>query len=158
MKRTITFLLAAFYLLLFQAKTTNSQEVILFEDFDGVTPPALPEGWVAENVSETSTTWLTYGALHSEFNVGTDPLLIPDNIKVYPNPASADINIRWDGPDRGKAPVEYRIADTSGRVVISGYFNDNNYTLSLEGILSGMYILYLEKPDGAVRTFLIEKI
>ncbi|TVQ08782.1 MAG: T9SS C-terminal target domain-containing protein [Bacteroidetes bacterium] len=36
------------------------QTTLLFENFDGVTAPALPEGWIAENTSGSGTTWRTY--------------------------------------------------------------------------------------------------
>ncbi len=47
----------------------SGQTVLLDEDFDGVTPPVLPEGWVAENASGTGTTWVTYAVFaHSPPN------------------------------------------------------------------------------------------
>ena len=49
------------FLLFFWTTDTYGQTILLHEDFDSVTPPALPEGWVAENTSGTGTTWVTYG-------------------------------------------------------------------------------------------------
>ncbi len=45
------------------------QNVLLSENFDLVTPPTLPDGWIAENVSGTGTTWVSYGVFaHSPPN------------------------------------------------------------------------------------------
>ncbi len=47
----------------------SGQTVLLDENFDGVTPPVLPEGWIAENSSGTGTTWVTYAVFaHSPPN------------------------------------------------------------------------------------------
>ncbi len=47
----------------------QGQNVLLSEDFDGVSPPVLPTGWLAENLSGTGTTWVTYGVFaHSPPN------------------------------------------------------------------------------------------
>ncbi len=54
------FIALAFFLFLWGSEA-HGQTILLHEDFDSVTPPILPEGWVAENASGTGTTWVTYG-------------------------------------------------------------------------------------------------
>ncbi|TVQ86891.1 MAG: T9SS C-terminal target domain-containing protein [Bacteroidetes bacterium] len=68
MKTTAAFFafFSVFMLLCFSA---YSQNILLSENFDGVTPPVLPDSWVAENASGTGTTWVTYGVFpHSPPN------------------------------------------------------------------------------------------
>ena len=54
------FFTMAFFLISWISEV-HGQTILLQEDFDSVTPPTLPEGWVAENASGTGTTWVTYG-------------------------------------------------------------------------------------------------
>lgn len=43
--------------------STVANESLLYEDFEGVTPPAVPSGWTKAGVS-TSSNWGTYGTLN----------------------------------------------------------------------------------------------
>ncbi len=53
--------LSFFVLYILTLSVVSGQTILLDENFDSVTPPTLPEGWVAENASGTGTTWVTYG-------------------------------------------------------------------------------------------------
>ncbi|TVR41978.1 MAG: T9SS C-terminal target domain-containing protein [Bacteroidia bacterium] len=53
-------LLYLIFLWVFCQISLMAQSTLLFENFDDVSPPVLPEGWIAENNSGTGTTWVTY--------------------------------------------------------------------------------------------------
>jgi hypothetical protein len=69
MKKDIIFPVLLTIMILMSAISVQSQNTLLSENFDGVTPPVLPAGWMAENASGTGTTWVTYGVFpHSPPN------------------------------------------------------------------------------------------
>ncbi len=92
---------------------------------------------------------------------------VPDNssdqfISVYPNPATDRLTIEGI---TASGPVELKLADISGRVMISKYVDGNSGSqevdqLEIKDIKSGVYFLTVaEKNSGKIiRTFRIIKI
>ena len=74
MKKDIIFPVLLTIMILMSAISVQSQNTLLSENFDGVTPPVLPAGWVAENASGTGTTWVTYGVF---------PNSAPNSVAVF---------------------------------------------------------------------------
>jgi choice-of-anchor B domain-containing protein len=64
-----------------------------------------------------------------------------DNIQIFPNPATTEINIT--GIDKGKVQV----SDMSGRVILQ---QDVQSVLSVEGIKSGLYLIQVSDFKGNV--------
>ena len=96
----------------------------------------------AMNNDETGE-WSSIIALHTVKPVANKPL------KSYPNPATDVINIKFDGA----VPVNFSLLlmDMSGKVVyqLNGVEAESNeYTLSLNGFESGMYIIKLSDEFG----------
>jgi surface protein len=96
----------------------------------------------AINNDETGE-WTSIVALHTVKPVTSKPL------KVYPNPATDFINLEFDGI----VPSYFNvlIMDMSGKVVyqLDGVETESNqYTLPLNGIESGMYIVKLSDEFG----------
>jgi len=71
------------------------------------------------------------------------------NAKIYPNPATNDlhINIRAFGADNH---FQLSIYNLQGKEVSNSSFQETAYTTSVEGLESGMYIVYLRNNDSVV--------
>jgi surface protein len=87
--------------------------------------------------------WSSIVALH------TNKTAVNNTMKVYPNPATDFINLEFDGIDASNFNV--LVMDMSGKVVykLDGVETAiNQYTLALNGIESGMYIVQLSDEFG----------
>jgi surface protein len=87
--------------------------------------------------------WSSIVALHTNKTAVNKPM------KVYPNPATDFINLEFDGIDASNFNV--LVMDMSGKVVykLDGVETAiNQYTLPLNGIESGMYIVQLSDEFG----------
>ena len=87
--------------------------------------------------------WSSIVALH------TTKTAVNNAMKVYPNPATDFINLEFDGIDASNFNV--LVMDMSGKVVykLDGVETAiNQYTLPLNGIESGMYIVQLSDEFG----------
>ena len=87
--------------------------------------------------------WSSIVALH------TTKTAVNNTMKVYPNPATDFINLEFDGIDASNFNV--LVMDMSGKVVykLDGVQTAiNQYTLPLNGIESGMYIVQLSDEFG----------
>ena len=87
--------------------------------------------------------WSSIVALH------TTKTAVNNTMKVYPNPAINFINLEFDGIDASNFNV--LVMDMSGKVVykLDGVETAiNQYTLPLNGIESGMYIVQLSDEFG----------
>jgi len=96
----------------------------------------------AINNDETGE-WSSIVAIHTTKTAVNKPL------KVYPNPATDFINLEFDGIDPSNFNV--LVMDMSGKVVykLDGVQTAiNQYTLPLNGIESGMYIVQLSDEFG----------
>ncbi len=78
----------------------RGQQTLLFEDFDGVTPPALPAEWVEENLSASGATWVSYGVF------SYSP---PNCVSVFGNWHSRDAWL-YAPPVALEAGVSYRVS------------------------------------------------
>ena len=58
------------------------------------------------------------------------------SLKIYPNPASDNVTIRWE--DETQSP--FQIFDFEGRIVFEGLTNVNN-TINLSGFSQGLYLV-----------------
>jgi surface protein len=87
--------------------------------------------------------WSSIVALH------TTKTAVNNTMKVYPNPATDFINLEFDGIDPSNFNV--LVMDMSGKVIykLDGVETAiNQYTLPLNGIESGMYIVQLSDEFG----------
>jgi len=58
-------------------------------------------------------------------------------IKIYPNPTNSKVNIRFGNIAR----VDYHLSTLTGRSVLKGIINSNQFELDLSNLPRGMYIL-----------------
>lgn len=76
---------------------------------------------------------------------------------VYPNPANSSVTLTFSTMEEGLYNI--RLVDMFGRVVKSDFDNaglgDNNYTMSLDGIAKGIYLVTLQKGDVISKVKLI---
>jgi surface protein len=89
------------------------------------------------------------GEWSSTVAINTNKSVVNKPLKVYPNPATDFINLEFDGIDASNFNV--LVMDMSGKVVykLDGVQTAiNQYTLALNGIESGMYIVQLSDKLG----------
>lgn len=67
----------------------------------------------------------------------------PNTFNVYPNPATNNVNISYNGEDN----IEYRLYDMQGRLLKSGYFNTQTTFETIE-YESGIYMLELDNQTN----------
>lgn len=68
-------------------------------------------------------------------------------MRVFPNPASQELNVAIDGFVRTK--LDYEIITTEGRLVKQGLADNGNFNISIKDLAQGMY--YLNVKDGTTR-------
>jgi N-acetylmuramoyl-L-alanine amidase len=77
-----------------------------------------------------------------------------DNVTVYPNPAITELVI--DG--QGVSLKAYTLYDLNGRAVRSGRIgNTDRYTVPVDGLNAGIYILQIQTTNGTVVKRIIKK-
>ncbi|MEJ0056066.1 MAG: T9SS type A sorting domain-containing protein [Bacteroidota bacterium] len=78
---------------------------------------------------------------------GVEPIAA-ENIEVYPNPASLEMNILMPGKLQHAAPLQ--LFDQTGRVVLEGSIpeNTNLKKISTSDLASGLYILQINIGNG----------
>ena len=75
------------------------------------------------------------------------------NASVYPNPSNGEFNLRVADTD----VLQVRVVDVSGKVILSNQFAGSNlYSLHLNNVKSGIYILELESETGKTYKRLIK--
>lgn len=75
------------------------------------------------------------------------------NASVYPNPSNGEFNLRVANTD----VLQARVVDVSGKVILSQQFAGSNlYSLDLNNVKSGIYILELESETGKTYKRLIK--
>jgi len=72
-----------------------------------------------------------------------------ENIKIFPNPVSSELNIMLD--QALQYPIIYEIANLTGNVVLKGEFNDNEkFNIDMNKLSNGHYFLLLKDEIGKV--------
>lgn len=71
------------------------------------------------------------------------------NMRVYPNPASSELNIAIDPV---QAPIsQIELVDVTGKVVRNyGHINTYNMNVGLQGLSNGLYFVNVKLTDGTV--------
>ncbi len=80
-------------------------------------------------------------ATFSEENLTSDVTNVENGkvkIVVYPNPFSDDVTISFSG---NMFPLEYKLMDLNGKVVMHNNTSSNSETINLSGLASGTYII-----------------
>lgn len=72
-------------------------------------------------------------------------------IRLYPNPADAELNIVLPAPVKAQTPIQ--LFDSFGRTVYTGAFEtgENVKTIATQSFSSGVYLIELSTPEGRVR-------
>ena len=87
----------------------------------------------------------------SEIEVETS---VPSNITVGPNPTTSDVHFNVDASFEGSA---VSVMNGSGTVVHTTTISGEQATIDLNGLMPGIYIAKVIKPDGSVVTIRILK-
>ena len=64
--------------------------------------------------------------------------------KVYPNPATTEVNIEL----QQKADVKYMLSDITGKAITNGELHDSLNKVDISNLHDGIYVLTLTKADG----------
>ncbi len=87
------------------------------------------------------------------FRLGVYDRLVPDALKIYPNPAGEYVYADWPG-----SPTDYECADMLGTVVMRGTIATGLNRVSAIHLNTGVYILKVFAPEGVVvRKIIIQK-
>lgn len=70
------------------------------------------------------------------------------DIAVYPNPASAFLNVIKSGDD----PVNYELVSAIGQICLTGIFSNEANVLDISGLSTGIYILLIRDENGRIGT------
>jgi hypothetical protein len=76
-------------------------------------------------------------------------------VKIYPNPASQNINVFVQGLEWNEGDfIQYKIYSIDGKLVNQGQWNEEqiNYSFDVEELSSGMYLIELKNQNGSVTT------
>jgi hypothetical protein len=67
---------------------------------------------------------------------------------IFPNPASAELNIQWDGLLEGNADIS--ITDLTGRVVLTAKAvgSGNAANVNVSSVKEGIYLLTINTADN----------
>jgi bacillolysin len=91
-------------------------------------------------------------AIFNMTNLGVNTIAGEASINLYPNPASATVNLFIHGKSQGKTTIE--LYDLTGRVIATqeGLINkgDNTFTLSIAGTAPGSYLVKVKMEDGSI--------
>ncbi|MBK7129229.1 MAG: T9SS type A sorting domain-containing protein [Crocinitomicaceae bacterium] len=97
-----------------------------------------------------------YGAETGYYNILIEQELVSisesdneSNLKVYPNPASKQVTIFSDGNN-----IKLNLYSVSGKLIQSAAF-DTYYSLSLENLVPGVYLVQVQNDNGLYITKLI---
>ena len=82
-------------------------------------------------------------------------VLLSSSVKVYPNPASQNINVLVQGLEWNEGDfIQFNIYSIDGKLVNQGQWNEKqiNYSLDVAELSSGMYLIELKNQNGSVTT------
>lgn len=74
-----------------------------------------------------------------------------ENIQVYPNPASHELNVVL--PEPAQSVMPFALTDTQGRTVLQQHFSPGQQaiTINTSDLAAGLYVLQLRTKTGTVR-------
>jgi hypothetical protein len=82
-------------------------------------------------------------------------VLLSSSVKVYPNPASQNINVFVQGLEWNDGDfLQFNIYSIDGKLVNQGQWNEEqmSYSLDVASLASGMYLIELKNQFGSVTT------
>jgi hypothetical protein len=112
------------------------------------TATGLCAGKYAVTITNTSSGCVQTDSVYVGTVIGIEQYTNDQNIKVYPNPANTNLNIKIDGA--GFIPQNVRVYDIAGREVISQNISSNQglITLDVTKLSEGTYLLKLTGSNG----------
>lgn len=130
---------------------------------NGIDPSLIPTPFAVGTSSNCGeghiTAWFNYDgsqySIDSKVNTGNTLSFKPgkpagvtktisnDNIKIYPNPVTDKLNIQHS------ANSDYEITDATGRFIMNGAIDNEQYSINTSVLPAGVYLIHLTK-DGEV--------
>jgi hypothetical protein len=98
----------------------------------------------------TALTHQQISNLYNGTNVGIGGSAIQDQLIIYPNPATDQINVTVNANTAGS---NYTIVDQLGKIVMAGKLNSNTTKIFVNKISPGIYIFKID--DSVKKTFVI---
>jgi len=83
----------------------------------------------------------------SSSTVGISRAAVIENVKLYPNPASSNLNI-----EIGEESInsDYKIYSVSGKVILTGRLYDFNNIIDVSNLDKGLYFIEIENSTGKI--------
>jgi hypothetical protein len=81
-------------------------------------------------------------------NLGVNSVFASDNVQVYPNPATTEINVSLISPSE----IDIRVFDLSGKLLVyeANKIVENTYSVDVSLLTSGIYFLRINSENGEV--------
>ena len=81
-------------------------------------------------------------------NLGLESILVSNSVQIYPNPATAELNISLTFPKE----VDIRIFDLSGKLLVyeANKMIENTHSVDVSSLSSGIYFLRMNSDSGEV--------
>jgi len=97
----------------------------------------------------------TYNQLGSNITANEIENDTKNQFQIYPNPAKESIYIKWD--DQATENLSYQVLEMSGRVKIEGRFENDESSINIQSLSTGLYFLQLRKGSKVVsKKFLVD--
>lgn len=86
--------------------------------------------------------------IDNDSTTGFDEIILNDlNVNIYPNPVNSTMHILSE-----QQMKQYSIVDLNGRVMTTGKLKTKEFTLNVENLPKGFYIVRVELEDGSLAT------
>jgi hypothetical protein len=120
-----------------------------------VESPTMPSVIQKITLSNTTNAVANFTVVNDKLTTSVTSLGTGNNttaVRVYPQPATSVLNLT------GVAKAKYQLLTTTGALVLTGQFADNEEnSLQIGNVPTGMYLLQVVQPNGQQNMFRISK-
>jgi hypothetical protein len=120
-----------------------------------VESPTMPSVIQKITLSNTTNAVANFTVVNDKLTTSVTSLGTSNNttaVRVYPQPATSVLNLT------GVAKAKYQLLTTTGALVLTGQFADNEEnSLQIGNVPTGMYLLQVVQPNGQQNMFRISK-
>lgn len=89
-----------------------------------------------------------------EVDIAEGAKVLDVEIVIFPNPTEKEVNIQANGNDK---EMSYQLYNVEGKVITTGSWCGEQYSLSLQTLAKGVYMLRLGDKERGERLFKIVK-
>lgn len=89
-----------------------------------------------------------------EVGIAEEAKVLDVEVIVFPNPTEKEVNIQANGNDK---EMQYQLYNVEGKVITAGSWCGEQYSISLQALAKGVYMLRLGDKERGERLFKIVK-